>query len=201
MSYKSRAETERERWFVWREAVDYIVRADRCSIGAAQCQLRKAIEDGAFRFYGLKWADAPPERAGIANATGGAWRGRPALSSWREVMFGEDGRIINAPEMSARLGPFWYGPLYILRELVQAIWPMQRTRPAPASIQGEIEDWLRSELPKDPAKLRTKAEFKAEAQRRWPGQIKRTFDRAWSEVAKDFPDMSKAGRKPGPHRA
>jgi hypothetical protein len=197
MPYQPRAERERASWFIWRQTVDYIASADRCSNADADGQLRKAIEDGAFPPYSLKWVDAPPERGGVGPVTGGAWRGWPALSSWCEVEFGGDGRVVNVPEsVLSRPGPLWFGPFLILRERVVTIWPMQRSQPATAPVQREVGDWLRSEISKDAAGLKAKADFRTEAQGRWSGQIGRMFDRAWSEVAEEFPDRGRPGRKP-----
>lgn len=64
MSYKSKAELERERWMTLPEAVEHIRAADRCDVDGACQQIVKALADGVRVLGPLRWererGDKPP---------------------------------------------------------------------------------------------------------------------------------------------
>lgn len=137
MTYVSKAERERARWMTAAEAINHIQKADSCGRDEAWIQLSKAIADGKVP---NRWADVSLEPS----------TGRPghyvehyadeddvpptSRRFWAVAWFrfSGGGRIFYDPALRPRrvqrelvqTGKLEFRPLLVLREAVDAIWPV-----------------------------------------------------------------------------
>jgi len=91
-------------------------------------------------------------------------------------------------------GPFFVANVRIATDRLDD-WMLQGTLVGSASDQAECAKWLRQIGPQQLSK-KGKGHWVRLAKARFPILSKRAFARAWEQVAVDFPQISKPGRKP-----
>ena len=121
---------------------------------------------------------------------------RPSLASERTC-----GRMTGLLDVKLTLEDDEFRELYFDREAVQAFWTASSS--ATASAETACRKWLIElasagtlfEPDKDVGKVLSKREWSGQAQQKFSGLSDRAFDRAWSNVSREYPKMRRAGRK------